>query len=153
VLNARQDRHEASVIAQAGEPAQITVTTNMAGRGTDIVVPDRTARIGGLHVICCQVNSSRRIDRQLMGRCGRRGDAGSAQRLISLDKPLISRVLPRWITERVSRSGLEHPQWIVRSFISWAQRVEEGRQRAQRRNLLRADIDAQNRVTFGKPID
>jgi preprotein translocase subunit SecA len=153
VLNARQDEHEASVIAAAGALGQITVTTNMAGRGTDIVVPNRTARIGGLHVICCQVNSSRRIDRQLMGRCGRRGDAGSTQRLISLNKPLIWRVLPRWITERVSPGGLEHPQWLVGSIISLAQWVEECRQRAQRRHLLRADVDAQNRMTFGKPIE
>src|SRR5688500_19521826 len=84
VLNARQDQEEAEVIAGAGSRGQITVATNMAGRGTDIRLGPGVAELGGLHVICSELHDSARIDRQLMGRCARQGDPGTVRQYMSL---------------------------------------------------------------------
>jgi preprotein translocase subunit SecA len=78
-LDALNDAHEAQVIAAAGQPRAVTVATRMAGRGTDIALHPETARAGGLHVIVCQDNPSARSDRQVIGRCARSGDPGSAE--------------------------------------------------------------------------
>jgi preprotein translocase subunit SecA len=153
VLNARQDSDEARVIASAGELGRVTVATNMAGRGTDVRLGRGVADRGGLHVICCQHNASRRIDRQLIGRCARQGDPGSAQTLLSVDKPLITRFVPRWMTRRVDKNGFECPQWLVRSMVRVPQWLEERRQRAQRRELLREDARAEQRLSFGKAME
>lgn len=90
VLNARQDREEADIIAQAGNPGQITVATNMAGRGTDIKLDSGVADLGGLYVIATEFHESHRIDRQLFGRAGRQGDPGLCQAIVSLEDELIS---------------------------------------------------------------
>jgi preprotein translocase subunit SecA len=153
VLNARQDGEEARIIAQAGQSSQITVATNMAGRGTDIVLGKGVAERGGLHVICCQHNPSRRIDRQLVGRCARRGDPGTAQSLLALDKPLIARFVPRWLKWCIDEHGLERPQWLVRAMGGIPQRLEERRQRSQRQELLRHYLGAERRPSFGKPME
>jgi preprotein translocase subunit SecA len=153
VLNARQDKEEAHVIARAGQFRQITVATNMAGRGTDITLGHGIAELGGLHVICCQHNASRRIDRQLLGRCARRGDPGSAQSLLALDKPLLARFAPSWFTRHVGKNGFEHPQWLVKSLVRAPQRMEERRQRLQRQELLRQDFRAEHSLSFGGPIE
>jgi preprotein translocase subunit SecA len=153
VLNARQDTEEARIIAQAGELGRITVATNMAGRGTDIRLGEGVAERGGLHVICCQHNASPRIDRQLIGRCARQGDSGSSQSLLALDKPLIARLVPRWIIRRLHRNGFEYPQWLVRSIVRLPQWLEERRQRAQRRELLRHDARVEQRLSFGKSME
>jgi preprotein translocase subunit SecA len=79
VLNAAQDAREAEIVAQAGQPGRITVATNMAGRGTDIELSREALEAGGLHVLSCQANPSRRLDLQLAGRCARRGEPGSAE--------------------------------------------------------------------------
>ncbi len=88
LLNARQDQEEAEIIARAGTAGQITVATNMAGRGTDIVLAPGVAERGGLHVLATECANPRRIDRQLFGRCGRQGDPGSFEALFSLEDPL-----------------------------------------------------------------
>jgi len=85
VLNARQDAHEAAVIAAAGRPGAVTISTNMAGRGTDIQLDAELAARTGLHVIACQVNDSARVDRQLYGRCARNGQAGSVEHLYCIE--------------------------------------------------------------------
>jgi preprotein translocase subunit SecA len=85
VLNAIQDKHEAEVVAIAGQRGQITVATNMAGRGTDILLGPGVKERGGLHVIATEMHSAARIDRQLFGRCGRQGDPGSCQLFVSLE--------------------------------------------------------------------
>ncbi|MDB5863903.1 MAG: prepilin peptidase [Betaproteobacteria bacterium] len=149
VLNARQDNAEAEVIARAGTPGQITVATNMAGRGTDIELGPGVAERGGLHVICCQHNVSGRIDRQLVGRCARRGDPGSVQTMLALDKPLIARFVPLALARRVTAQGFTSPQWLVRGMVRWPQRVEERRQRIERRELLKRDAHAERALTFG----
>ena len=153
VLNARQDREEARVIAEAGRAGQVTVATNMAGRGTDIALEDGVAERGGLHVISCQHNASRRIDRQLVGRSARRGDPGSAQSLLALDKPLIRRIAPRWLARLAPRGGFETPRWLVHALVRAPQRAEERRQYAQRRQLLQRERAAAKRHTYGKPIE
>jgi preprotein translocase subunit SecA len=91
ILNARQDRYEAEIIASAGQPGRVTVATNMAGRGTDITIHQRVRDEGGLHVILTEYHESRRIDRQLFGRAGRQGDPGTYESIVSLDDELFQR--------------------------------------------------------------
>ncbi len=151
LLNARQDEDEARIVAAAGGAGQITIATNMAGRGTDIVLGSGVAERGGLHVICCQHNESRRIDRQLIGRCARQGDPGSAQTLLSVDKRLIAQTFPRWLSRRI---GLMRalPQWAARAIVRTPQFLEENRRRAQRYDLLKSDLRA-NRMAPGGHIE
>lgn len=89
VLNAKYLEQEAAIIAQAGEPGKVTIATNMAGRGTDIKLDEVVERAGGLHVILTEFHESRRIDRQLIGRCGRQGDRGSYQIFLSFDDDVL----------------------------------------------------------------
>jgi preprotein translocase subunit SecA len=89
VLNARHEEQEAAMIARAGELCAVTISTNMAGRGTDIKLAPGVARLGGLHVIGTNRHESRRIDNQLRGRAGRQGDPGSSQVFVSLEDDLL----------------------------------------------------------------
>lgn len=105
VLNARQDADEAAVVARAGQPGQVTVATNMAGRGTDIELPASVRAAGGLHVILTGFHDSTRVDRQLYGRAGRQGDPGSCEAVVAFDDelfqrfaPRLARILARWLT-------------------------------------------------------
>jgi preprotein translocase subunit SecA len=91
VLNARHDEREAAIIARAGERGAVTVSTNMAGRGTDIRLGDSVVELGGLYVIGTNKHESRRIDNQLIGRAGRQGDPGSSRFFISLEDDLMQR--------------------------------------------------------------
>ena len=91
ILNARQDRQEAEIVACAGQPGRVTVATNMAGRGTDIQLHPAVREAGGLHVILTEYHESRRIDRQLFGRAGRQGDPGSYESIVALDDELFRR--------------------------------------------------------------
>jgi len=94
LLNARQDRDEAEIIARAGEPGCVTVATNMAGRGTDIKLAPGVAEGGGLHVIATELHDSGRIDRQLFGRGGRQGDPGSCEAILALEDDLVESFFP-----------------------------------------------------------
>ncbi|GAA4422737.1 preprotein translocase subunit SecA [Bremerella cremea] len=85
VLNAHQVAVEAEIVSRAGQPGKVTVATNMAGRGTDIKLGEGVHALGGLHVICTELHDSARIDRQLVGRCGRQGDPGSTRQFMALD--------------------------------------------------------------------
>jgi preprotein translocase subunit SecA len=91
VLNAAQNEQEATIVSEAGQPARITVATNMAGRGTDIKLGKGVAALGGLHVISCEPNNSFRVDRQLYGRAARQGDPGCAQLFCSAEDELFVR--------------------------------------------------------------
>jgi len=95
LLNAKQDRTEAEVVARAGEPGRVTVATNMAGRGTDIRLGPGVAESGGLHVILTEYHDSRRIDRQLFGRCARQGDPGSCEAIVSFEDEVFAVHAPR----------------------------------------------------------
>jgi len=151
VLNARDDSEEAKVVARAGQPGQITVTTNMAGRGTDIGLAPVVAANGGLHVICCQHNASARIDRQLQGRCARQGDPGSVETILSLQDRLIARYWPAWVRAALGwclRDGRHLPAWLCKLTASLPQITEERRQRLERKLLLEVDDRAEQRLSF-----
>lgn len=94
LLNAKQDESEADVIALAGHQGRVTVATNMAGRGTDIRLGPGVAEKGGLHVILTEYHESRRIDRQLFGRCARQGDPGSCEVIVSLEDDIFTTYVP-----------------------------------------------------------
>ena len=159
VLNAKQHDREAEVVAQAGRPKMITIATNMAGRGTDIVLGgmptdtdqvgewqerhDQVLALGGLHIIGTERHESRRIDNQLRGRSGRQGDAGSSRFYLSLEDSLLrifasDRVAA--IMERLKLpegEAIEHP-WVTKA-IENAQRKVEGRNFDIRKQLLEFD--------------
>ncbi len=89
VLNARHIAKEAEIVAAAGQQRKITVATNMAGRGTDIKLGEGVEELGGLHVVCTELHESQRIDRQLIGRCGRQGDPGTYRQFLALDDEIL----------------------------------------------------------------
>ena len=137
LLNARQDREEAEIIAGAGQAGCVTVATNMAGRGTDIALGPGVAEQGGLHVIATELNDSGRIDRQLFGRCARQGDLGSCQAILAIDEDLVASYLP-FAAARL-RSLERLPSWLGKLVFAAAQwRAERAHSRA-RRDLLDMD--------------
>jgi preprotein translocase subunit SecA len=152
VLNARHDAEEAMIVERAGEAGQITIATNMAGRGTDIAVPRSVTQRGGLHIICCQHNGARRIDRQLHGRCARRGDPGSVETILSVDDPLIDSFLPNPIKTFI-RFGLRRKGLLAKPLaqilLCLPQIFEERRQWLQRWQLLQQDSLLDRRLSFG----
>ena len=89
ILNARHVAKEAEIVAEAGKHGKVTVATNMAGRGTDVKLGEGVGELGGLHVICTELHESQRIDRQLIGRCGRQGDPGTYRQFLSLDDEIL----------------------------------------------------------------
>jgi preprotein translocase subunit SecA len=89
ILNANQIALEAEIVSKAGQRGKVTVSTNMAGRGTDIKLGEGVHELGGLHVICTEMHDSARIDRQLVGRCGRQGDPGTFRYFLALDDELL----------------------------------------------------------------
>jgi preprotein translocase subunit SecA len=142
ILNARQDAEEAEVVANAGQRAQITLATNMAGRGTDIKLGAGVAESGGLHVICTECHEEARVDQQLFGRCARQGDPGSYERILSLNDALVRNCYPtavrRWLG-RSTASGRTLPGWLVQLVVSVAQRISSRRARQTRRDVARLD--------------
>lgn len=147
VLNARNDAAEAAVIAGAGAPGAVTISTNMAGRGTDIRLggPDETqreqvARLGGLYVLGTSHHESRRVDLQLCGRAGRQGDPGESRFFISLEDSLLVRygigdLIPRPIMPAPSDTPIDHP--VICREVARAQRIIEGQNLEIRRTLWR----------------
>ncbi len=151
VLNARQDRHEAEIIAEAGARGTITVATNMAGRGTDIALGAGVEELGGLHVISLALNDSRRVDRQLYGRCARQGDPGSAEAILSWQDEALSRFygpgLIRFFSA-ATRPGRVMPAWISRLLLRLPQRRHETKQRRIRKALTQQDKRLQRTLAF-----
>ncbi len=120
VLNAKQHEREAEIISQAGQKGNVTISTNMAGRGTDIVLGEGVAEIGGLHVIATERHESRRIDNQLRGRAGRQGDKGSTRFYVSLEDNLMKLFGSNRIASMMERLGIEEDTPIEHGLISRA---------------------------------
>lgn len=151
VLNARQDREEAEIVAAAGQKDAITVATNMAGRGTDIALGNVVEALGGLHVIATGLNPSRRLDRQLFGRCARQGDPGSAEAILSLrDETLVSCIggLIPGIMKMFVGSRDAVPAMVAKPLLRLAQRRYETRQRRIRKALIKQDKRLRRTLAF-----
>ena len=148
VLNAKNHEREAEIIAQAGQPGQVTISTNMAGRGTDIKLGEGVAELGGLHILGTERHESRRIDNQLRGRSGRQGDMGSSRFYLSLDDDLLRIFGAERIASVMDRIGMEEGQPIEHRLISRAienaQKRVEGQNFDIRKHLLEYD-DVMNR--------
>jgi len=156
VLNAKQDADEAAVIAQAGAAGRITVATNMAGRGTDILLDDSVRAAGGLHVILTEFHDSSRIDRQLAGRAGRQGDPGSFECLVSLDDELFGAHALRmqtWLRERARRRGQTRVGRLAAWGLRWwAQHAAESHHAQVRRHTLSQEQQTDRLLAFaGRP--
>lgn len=133
VLNAKYHEQEAEIISRAGQPGMITISTNMAGRGTDIVLGEGVAEKGGLHVIGTERHESRRIDNQLRGRCGRQGDPGSSQFFLSLEDDLMRLFGGDKLFALMDRLGMEEGQDIQHPFVTGA--IGTAQKRVEMRNF------------------
>ncbi|MGI5858074.1 MAG: preprotein translocase subunit SecA [Tepidanaerobacteraceae bacterium] len=133
VLNAKYHEKEAEIVAQAGKRGAVTIATNMAGRGTDIVLGDDVPRLGGLHIIGTERHEARRIDNQLRGRSGRQGDPGSSRFYISLEDDLMRLFGADNIKGIMDRLGLEEDQPIEHPLITKS--IENAQKKVEARNF------------------
>ena len=154
VLNAKQHKKEAEIVDQAGKSGQVTIATNMAGRGTDIKLSDEVKAAGGLAIIGTERHDSRRVDRQLRGRAGRQGDPGSSQFYVSLEDNLMRLFGSERIAKMMDRMGLQEGEVIQHSMISKsierAQKKVEENQFGVRKRLLEYDdvMNSQREVVY-----
>ncbi len=148
VLNAKHHEQEAEIIAEAGQPGAVTIATNMAGRGTDIVLGEGIPELGGLHILGTERHESRRIDNQLRGRSGRQGDKGSSRFYLSLEDDLLRIFGSDKISPLMARLGMEDGQPVEHAMISKAvanaQKKVEAHNFDMRKHLLEYD-DVMNR--------
>jgi len=168
VLNAKQHAREAVIVAKAGQQHQgrdgkirgnVTIATNMAGRGTDIKLGPGVAEIGGLHILGTERHEARRIDNQLRGRAGRQGDAGSSQFFLCFDDDLMRIFAGEWTVKALSWIGWEEGQPIYHKRISKgierAQKKVEERNFEIRKSLLEYDevMDYQRKIFYSRRRD
>ena len=139
ILNARQDRQEAEIIASAGQPGRVTVATNMAGRGTDIKLNPAATEAGGLHVIMTECHESGRIDRQLFGRAGRQGDPGTYEAIVALDDELFQRFVGRRMIGLTAKVMSRWTSAHARLLKFWGQKRAERVHARVRRQTLAGD--------------
>jgi preprotein translocase subunit SecA len=146
VLNAKYHRQEAEIVARAGQRGTVTISTNMAGRGTDIKLGDGVPEVGGLHVLGTERHESRRVDRQLRGRCARQGDPGSSRFYVSFEDDLMRNFgASEKMTSMMERFGLkdgeelEHP-WLNKSVETAQKRVEQRNYLIRKRTLDFDDV-------------
>jgi preprotein translocase subunit SecA len=150
VLSAAHDMAEADIVARAGHRGSVTIATNMAGRGTDIKLGPGVDSLGGLVVMICERQDFRRIDRQLMGRCGRQGDPGDVIELVSRDDEALS-LSPRWLVALLNSPLAGRPATAL-AFIQAQRRAE--RMQAQRRlDLVRRDERLRRVLAFAGGLD
>ena len=133
VLNAKQHQQEAQIVAEAGKRAQVTIATNMAGRGTDIKLSDEVKAAGGLAIIGTERHESRRVDRQLRGRAGRQGDPGSSQFFVSLEDNLMRLFGSERIARLMDRMGLKEGEVIQAGMMSKA--IERAQRKVEENNF------------------
>ena len=159
VLSASQDAEEAFVVSKAGLSSQITVATNMAGRGTDIKLGPDVARVGGLHVIGLGLNESRRLDRQLAGRAARQGDPGSFERLLSLEDTLLQNESPHFVLKTLNyllryryhghKAGMAIATTMASLWILWIQKNIERKHAVQRQLALKVTEQLKHHTAIG----
>jgi preprotein translocase subunit SecA len=143
VLNAKQHEREAAIVAQAGQPQAVTIATNMAGRGTDIVLGPGVPEAGGLHIVGTERHEARRIDNQLRGRSGRQGDPGSSRFYVSLEDELMRRFGSERIARLMERLGMEEDvpieHGVITKSIENAQVKVEGHNFDIRKHVVQYD--------------
>lgn len=151
VLNAHRHEQEAMIIAQAGKRGRITIATNMAGRGTDILLDRDVLETGGLHVIATERHESRRVDMQLFGRTARQGLPGTAQMIGSLDDEVMRRFAPGWVAAWLKKIALtrlgEKLAILLYSFFQY--RAEKSISRL-RKKILQQDLNLTKILSFSK---
>ena len=133
ILNAKLHKREADVVAEAGKPGQVTIATNMAGRGTDIKLTEEVKKAGGLAIIGTERHDSRRVDRQLRGRAGRQGDVGSSQFYVALDDNLMRLFGSDRIAKMMDRMGLKEGEVIQHSMITKS--IERAQKKVEENNF------------------
>ena len=154
VLNAKQNKSEAEIVARAGQKGAVTIATNMAGRGTDIKLGDGIKELGGLHILGTERHESRRIDLQLRGRSGRQGDPGSSQFYLSLEDDLMRLFNSERVASIMDRMGIEEGEVITHKMVTRAiqnaQKKVEGRNFGIRKHLLEYDdvMNQQRQVVY-----
>ncbi len=161
VLNARHSQHEADIIAAAGEAGHITVATNMAGRGTDIKLDKVAEKSGGLHVICCEKNDSRRIDRQLFGRSARQGDPGSYRVICSLEDDAVMKyfgkivlmLLSYQVNHNLPEGRTVRPHWLAFFLVNLSQRIIEYSHMKIRKSMMSVDEKHESMMSFTGEAD
>ena len=150
ILNALNHREEAKIIASAGQLGQVTIATNMAGRGADIKLGEGVSHLGGLHVILSEHHESERIDRQLLGRCARQGDPGSVRTYASLEDDLLqkngSKLLLKILANRTSAE--KKGKQLVNQLIVQAQKISQKTAYKQRKTILETDKQLDNLLSF-----
>ncbi len=156
VLNAKYHMQEAEIVARAGQPGSVTISTNMAGRGTDIKLGPGVPEVGGLMVIGTERHESRRIDRQLRGRCARQGDPGLSRFYVSFEDDLMRNFgAADRMTKMMERFGLEEGQelehpWLNKSVETAQKRVEQRNYMIRKRSLDFDDVmNKQREVIYG----
>ena len=155
ILNAKHHESEADIISLAGQLGAVTIATNMAGRGTDIKLGEGVRELGGLYVLATERHESRRVDRQLRGRCSRQGDPGRSRFLVSLEDDLMrlfsNAGIISSLLEKSFKEGepLEHP--LLNRSIGTAQKRVEGQNYSMRKRLLQYDdvLNQQRQIVYG----
>jgi preprotein translocase subunit SecA len=156
VLNARQDKEEADIVAKAGLAGRVTVATNMAGRGTDIKLLPGVAAAGGLYVLATERHEAARIDRQLYGRAGRQGDPGSYETLGSLDDELMvtsKRLVWRWLAQLLVKQGKPVEGKLATFLARQAQQSAESLNARIRRELLQHEDQLESSLAFSGRLE
>ncbi len=144
VLNAKQHAKEAEIVAQAGQKGRVTIATNMAGRGTDIVLGDGVVELGGLHILGTERHESRRIDNQLRGRSGRQGDPGSSRFYLSLEDDLMRLFGSDRIKGLMERLGLRDGEAIENKMVTRAVEGAQKRVEAHHFEIRKTLLDYDN---------
>jgi preprotein translocase subunit SecA len=150
ILNARNDREEAEIVAQAGQSGRITIATNMAGRGTDIKPSEDVLGRGGVHVILTEFHESSRVDRQLFGRSGRQGQPGTVEAMTSLEDDVFQRFAPvlAGAAGHFSVHRESVPRWLLNLLVSYAQMAAEKHNAGIRMSTLKQDRKLQTLLAF-----
>ena len=156
ILNAKNHAREAQIIEQAGQKGNVTISTNMAGRGTDIVLGPGVRELGGLYVVGTERHESRRIDNQLRGRSGRQGDTGESRFYLSLEDDLMRIFAKDWLSSMMGMLGMKENEAIISPMVTRAiekaQRRVEEQNFASRKHLLEYDdvMNQQRQVIYGR---